>query len=76
MEKWESSEIEELKHFYKATKVSSDRLVKDKPLLEQFVTDFNNRLSSGRSFRPKEVADQLFKLRKGGKLPRIRDGEI
>ena len=73
MGKWESAEVEELKRFYEENDVPSDELVKDKIALDTFTANFNNRLSSGEHFSPKEVADQLFKLRKSGMLPRIRD---
>ncbi|MHC4396665.1 MAG: hypothetical protein ACYS1A_13520 [Planctomycetota bacterium] len=73
MGKWESSEIEELKRFYKENNVPSDQLIKDKVILDTFAVSFNDRLSSGQNFTSKEVADKLFKLRKSGKLPRIRD---
>jgi len=73
MGKWESSETEELKRFYKENNVPSDQLVKDKVVLDTFADNFNDRLSSGKKFGSKEVADQLFKLRKSGRLPRIRD---
>ncbi len=73
MRKWENTEIEELKHLYKENNVPSDQLVKDKNALDTFVATFNNRLGSSEYFNSKEVADQLFKLRKSSKLPRIRD---
>jgi len=73
MGKWESTEVEELKRFYEVSDVPSDELVKDKIALDRFSANFNNRLSSGGHFSSKEVADQLFKLRKRGELPRIRD---
>lgn len=73
MANWGSSEIDELSKSYKENDVPSDQLVKDKAALEVFVATFNARLESTETFTAKEVADQLFKLRKSGKLPRIRD---
>ena len=73
MEKWDNKEIEELKRFYKENDVPSDQLVKDKSALDAFTSSFNIKLGPRTDFSSKEVADQLFKLRKGGKLPRIRD---
>jgi hypothetical protein len=72
MGKWNSSEIEELKRFYQENNVPSDRLVKDKDALDRFAAEFNNRVRHTPNLTPKEIADQLFKLRKSGKLPRIR----
>ena len=72
MEKWESFEIEELKRFYEENDVPSDELVKNKAALDAFTADFNNRINRDQHFSSKEVADQLFKLRKSGNLPRIR----
>ena len=73
MGKWSSAEIEELKGFYRDNNVPSDQLVKDKAALDMFTASFNNRFRAGENFSSKEVADQLFKLRKSGRLPRIRD---
>jgi hypothetical protein len=72
MGKWQSNEIEVLKRFYQENNVPSDRLVKDKTALDVFTANFNDRVGAGENFSSKEVADQLFKLRKSGKLPRIR----
>lgn len=73
MGNWGCVEIEELKKFYKENNVPSDQLVKDKTLLNKFATSFNNMLMLENHFTPEEVADRLFKLRKSGKLLRIRD---
>ncbi len=72
MEKWGSAEIELLTHLYKENNVPSDQLVKDKSALSRFVSTFNQKTRAGKTYTDKEVADLLFKLRKGGKLPRIR----
>jgi len=72
MEKWGSAEIEILKQLYEENNVPSDQLVKDKNALSNFVDILNQKLGMERSYTDKEVADQLFKLRKAGKLPRIR----
>lgn len=73
MGSWGSVEVEELKKLYKKNDVPSDQLVKDKSALDQFVAVFNTRVGSDDCFSAEEVADQIFKLRKSGKLPRIRD---
>jgi hypothetical protein len=72
MAKWESAEIEILKRLYEENNVPSDQLVKDKDALKRFVTIFSQKVGQEKSYTDKEVADQLFKLRKSGKLPRIR----
>lgn len=70
---WGSTEIEELKKFYKQNGNPSDQLVNDRAALDSFVATFNSRLGSDDAFTAEEVASQLFKLRKSGRLPRIRD---
>jgi len=72
MEKWESAEIETLNNLYKENNVPSDQLIKDKEALSRFVNVLNQRVGSGESYTDKEVADEILKLRKSGKLPRIR----
>ena len=72
MAKWSNNEIEELKSFYKENSVPSDQLVKVKSVLDNFTAKFNERFSPCPDFTSEEVADRLFKLRKSGKLPRIR----
>lgn len=73
MGEWTGDAVEELKKLYIETDVPSDQLVKDKNALDEFVAAFNTRVASEDEFSSKEVADQLFKLRKASKLPRIRD---
>ena len=72
MEKWNEHEIEKLKLHYKQFNKPSDQIVKEKDVLEKFTEWFNEKFSPDKPFTPEEVADQLFKLRKNGKLPRIR----
>lgn len=72
MESWGKDKIEKLKLHYRQFNTPSDQIVKDKDLLENFTSWFNSKFSPQEEFTPKEVADQLFKLRKSGKLPRIR----
>jgi len=72
MGKWCNSEIEELKKFYKENNLPSDQLVKAKSALDIFTAKFNERFSPCKDFTSEEIADRLFKLRKSGKLPRIR----
>ena len=73
MRNWEEHEIEKLKLFYKHFNKPSDQIVKDKTLLDNFTSRFNARITTDEPFSSKEVADQLFKLRKSGNLPRIRN---
>ncbi|MHC4426884.1 MAG: hypothetical protein ACYSYV_12425 [Planctomycetota bacterium] len=72
MGNWGGNQIEELKRLYQENNVPSDQLVKDKSALDSFTARFNERVGSDGGFSTNEVADRLFKLRKGGKLPRIR----
>ena len=72
MAKWEKKEVEELKQFYQENNVPTDELVKDSDAIVRFATEFNNRVQRTPGLTPKEVADQLFRLRKSGRLPRIR----
>ena len=72
MANWGKHKIEKLKLHYRQFNTPSDQIVKDKKLLENFTSWFNEKFSPQEEFTPKEVADQLFKLRKSGKLPRIR----
>jgi hypothetical protein len=70
---WGSAEIEELRKLYKENDNPSDQLVKDRAALDTFVATFNSRLGLEDAFTAEEVASQLFKLRKSGRLPRIRN---
>ena len=72
MGKWGSNEIEELKNLYRENNVPSDQLVKEKLSLDSFAATFNSRIGAGFVFSSEDIADRLFKLRKSGKLPRIR----
>jgi hypothetical protein len=72
MEKWSTNEIEELKCLYQENNVPSDQLVKNKITLDSFAATFNARVGASVVFTSEEIADRLFKLRKSGKLPRIR----
>jgi hypothetical protein len=72
MVNWKIEETGELKKLYKENNVPSDELVKDKEALENFTINLNKRINPQKNFSSKEIADKLFKLRKSGKLPRIR----
>ena len=72
MENWGNAEIEVLTNLYQENNVPSDELIKDKDVLAKFVEALNQRIGSGKNYTEKEVADKLLKLRKTGKLPRIR----
>ena len=72
MKNWNEREIEKLKLHYKQFNVPSDQVVKEKDILEKFTEWFNTKYVTDKQFSSEEVAEQLFKLRKSGKLPRIR----
>ena len=72
MAKWSANEIEELKNLYKTNNLPSDQLIKDKTALESFAKILNSRLKRETPFTPEEIADRLLRIRKSGKLPRIR----
>jgi len=72
MASWGKHKIEKLKLHYRQFNIPSDQIVKDQDTLEKFTEWFNVKFTPQEEFTPKEVADQLFKLRKSGKLPRIR----
>ncbi len=72
MSDWTETEKEELKKLYISTNVTSDELIKDGPALDAFVAELNRLVNSNDRFGAEGVADQLLRLRKSGKLPRIR----
>ena len=72
MANWGEYEIESLKLHYIEFNIPSDQIIKDKNVLEKFTTLLNAELKQNDDFAPKQVADQLLKLRKSGKLLRIR----
>ena len=72
MKIWSSTEIEQLKVLYVENDIPSDSLIKDKVKLSKFTIKLNSRLSKTEVFDEKDVADQLLRLRKNAKLPRIR----
>ena len=72
MAKWSQEAVELLKQLYKNNGVPSDELLKDPAKLEDLRNSLNQTLSSEGHFSSKEVADRLLKIRKSGKLPRLR----
>jgi len=72
MKKWSESEIEKLQLHYKQFNIPSDQILKERDTLEKYTEWFNEKFTPNNKFTPEEVADQLLKLRKSGKLPRIR----
>jgi site-specific DNA-methyltransferase (adenine-specific) len=70
--KWPEHADQELKWLYHENKVPDGQLRKNKMLLALFTTKLNNRLKKIQHYTPDEVTDRLEKLRKSGKLPRIR----
>lgn len=72
MEKWSETEIEKLKLHYRQFNTPSDQILKERDTLEKYTEWFNAKYTPDHQFTPEDVADQLLKLRKGGKLPRVR----
>ena len=72
MANWREQEIEKLKLHYRQFNIPSDQIIKDKEVLDKFTAWFNAKSTPKDEFTPKQVADQLLKLRKSAKLPRIR----
>ncbi|MFH1370791.1 MAG: hypothetical protein ABII09_05840 [Planctomycetota bacterium] len=72
MKKWNENDIEKLKLYYTQFNTPSDQIIKGKDTLGKFTEGFNEKFSPNIQFTPEDVADQLLKLRKSGKLPRIR----
>jgi hypothetical protein len=75
MEKWNEHEIAKIQMHYKQFNVPSDQILKEKEVLENFTEWFNTKFSPDHKFTSEDVADQLLKLRKNGKLPKIRKQE-
>lgn len=71
MKKWTADVNESLSRLYQQTNITSDSLIKDQKVLSNFTATLNREIK-GIQFSEKEVADQLLKLRKSGKLPRLR----
>ena len=69
---WKSVETETLKKLYVENDVPSDRLIKSSKNLARFTGTFNQHLDNKSDFTEEQVADKLLKLRKSGKLPRLR----
>jgi site-specific DNA-methyltransferase (adenine-specific) len=72
---WPAGHVQELQGMYLEAGVASDKLVKHDELLSGFVRKFNMRLEhSGGvdAYTPKEVWEQLMRLRKSGKLGKIK----
>ena len=73
---WPEGHIQELQAMYIEAGVGSDKLVKNHELFSGFVRNFNWRLEHGGvamdAYSPKEVWGQLMRLRKSGKLGRIK----
>jgi hypothetical protein len=72
MSNWSTESVEELKKLYVENDMTSDRLIKDSIALSQFAAKLNSRLSLPNGFSSEEIATELLKIRKSGKLPRIR----
>ncbi|HUW82740.1 MAG TPA: hypothetical protein VMZ31_08095 [Phycisphaerae bacterium] len=68
---WSEQHVETLKTLYEENDVPSDSLIGDGTALSRFTQELNRRLGDA-AFSDEEVADELFRLRKDGKLPRLR----
>jgi site-specific DNA-methyltransferase (adenine-specific) len=72
---WPTEYLDELAALYLEMKVPTDRLHKSPQMLATFTASFNARLAESGgliSFTASELWYQLERLRKAGKLPRIR----
>ena len=73
---WPEQHIEELKAAYREARVPTDQLHKDTHLLWSLCEQFNARLAASTgeidAYTPEQIWDRLEKLRKGGKLGKIR----
>lgn len=73
MEKWTNEQREELKKLYIKTNVPSDSLIKNAEALSHFTNTLNAHLACQSFFAPEQVASELLRIRKSGKLPKIRN---
>jgi len=71
MTEWSEQHVEILKALYEENDVPSDSLIGDGAALSRFAQEVNRRLG-GAALSDEEVAEELLRLRKGGKLPRLR----
>jgi hypothetical protein len=71
MRRWDQKSIDMLTEIYQSYDLPSDTIIKNPQNLENFTKLFNQK-NGGPSFSEEEVADQILKLRKTGKLPRLR----
>ena len=71
MAEWTTESREELKKLYVQTNVTSDELIKDKEMLSEFTKALNSNLLCSH-FTDEQVAGEILRIRKTGKLPRIR----
>jgi site-specific DNA-methyltransferase (adenine-specific) len=75
--KWPESHLEELRSVYREAQVPTDKLIKNQDLLYGLVQQLHRRLEASGSdivdaYQPDEVWRQLEKLRKQGKLGKIK----
>jgi hypothetical protein len=70
MSNWSPGETERLIKLYQENNITSDTLIKDSLALSNFTQLFNQQ--PGFSTTEKEIAGKLLRLRKSGKLPRLR----
>ncbi len=72
MEKWNSWSTDVLKKLYVETDVPSDGLIADETMMASFTNNLNKLIEGDVEFTAEEVAKELLRVRKSGKLPRIR----
>lgn len=69
---WAEDSVQELKDWYVENDVTSDTLITNQDQLNEFTRKFNEKIGTS-ICTEEEVAEKLVRLRKSGKLPRIRD---
>jgi len=69
---WPPKHIEELKRLYQENEVPTDRINASEVLKAAFTQQFNMRVDGVNSYPVGEVVATLIRLRKGGRLPKIR----
>ena len=72
MGEWTTEAREQLSKLYVEINITSDELIKDKDALIGFAASLNSSLSCPNEFTSEQVAGEILRMRKKGKLPRIR----
>ncbi len=72
MAEWDNCSREKLIEIYVKNNVPSDALIAQKEMLGTFTKAVNSSLNGDLEFKTEEIAKELLRIRKSGKLPRIR----